>query len=276
MSDVVLLPDGAFTFSGVPPGRYEIRARAQLDPGGVTHVATFYLRIDRLDVDNVVMPLRPAGIISGTVQPAPAARRRSGGLRVRAALLANDTSSADVTTTDVQPNGAFVLDGLMAGTHLLQVDGLPQGWLLKSVVFRGEDVTDAGLEASPGQRLANVTLTVTDAALDVSGRVSDADGRPAAGAVVLIIPLSEQFWHRTSRRLAVLTTDAAGRFTVRGLPDGEYRAAACLAADGADPYRPDVLRRFSASGVPLTLRGTGSRVVNLTLIPAASGGAAPQ
>lgn len=270
LSGVTLLPDGSFAFDHVPPGRYEIRARGQLDPGNAAHFATFHLHVEDAALDDVVMPLRPAATLSGSV-----AFNRSGlpssGLRVRASLPADAASSGDVTTADVRPDGAFVLSGLMTGTHLLQVDGLPERWVLKSVVFRGEDVTDAGIETTPGQRLANVRVTVTDAATEVSGVVTDADGHPVTDAVVLIIPLSEQFWRRSSRRLAVLHTDGEGRFLIRGLPEGEYRAAACRPSGEDDPSRPEVLRRFSESGVAVSLRGIGHRVVNLTLTPPAAG-----
>lgn len=212
-----------------------------------------------------------AGVrVSGRLVP-PERLHLTGGSLVLSPL--GDTPRGELSGVTLLPDGAFVLGGLMTGSHLLQVDGLPERWVLKSVVFRGEDVTDAGIETSPGQRVADVSITVTDAATEVSGVVTDADGQRVSDAVVLIIPLSEQFWRPSSRRLAVLHSDGEGRFLIRGLPEGEYRAAACRPSKEEDPSRPEVLRRFSESGVEVSLRGIGHRVVNLTLTPPTAGGA---
>ena len=63
--DVTILPDGRFTFGRVPPGRYQIRARAQSQPNGTTMFATFGLAVEGRDIANVAMTLEPGALLDG-------------------------------------------------------------------------------------------------------------------------------------------------------------------------------------------------------------------
>jgi hypothetical protein len=139
---------------------------------------------------------------------------------------------------------------------------------VKSVVSRGQDITDVGLEADARQRFDNVKITLTDAATELSGVVRDAGGKAVPDAIVLVIPLAQQFWHRTSRRFGLLRAGADGRFRIRGLPEGEYRALASLDVDEALAFQTPVLERLSHAGAPLTLKGVEARVLDLTLTSA--------
>ncbi len=267
-----MLPDGTFTFRNVPPGRYEIRARGETTQGGAAHFASFRLLVEGRDVAGIAMELLPGATISGRVMfEGPASRQPPfAGLRVRAPL-ADGRSFADALTGEV-----------VSGRHVLHpwsdagepsADGgraasIP--WVVKSVTSRGQDVTDAGLEADPRQRFENVRIVVTNAATDVSGVVRDERSRPIADAMVLIIPLAQQFWQRSSRRFGLVHTDADGRFRIRGLPDGEYRAVASIDLDESDAFRVPVLDRLSAAGTPLSLKPLEQRVLDLRLTPAAS------
>jgi Carboxypeptidase regulatory-like domain len=265
--DAMILPDGTFVFSNVAPGRYEIRARGELVPGATAHFATFRVLVEGRDITDVEMTLLPGATITGTIlfepvkTPKPAA---IAGIRVRAPLTDGSTFG-DALTGEVLANGSYAIRGVMAGNHLVTVEGLPYPWIVKSVISRGQDITDVGLEADARQRFENVAITLTDAASDVSGVVRDAKGRPAADAMVLVIPLAQQFWHRTSRRFGWLRTDAAGRFRIRGLPEGEYRAVASLDVDENDAFRTAILERLSDAGTPLTLKDLEQRVLDLPL-----------
>jgi hypothetical protein len=265
--DSTILPDGTFTFSNVLPGRYEIRARGEIAPGGTAHFATFRLLIEGSDVTNLEMALLPGAVISGQLAlelVRTAVPPSIDGVRVRAPLTDGSTFG-DALTGDVQPNFSYTIRGVMAGSHFLSVEGLPYPWIVKSVVSRGQDITDVGLEADARQRFDNVTITLTDAATELSGIVRDAAGTAVPDAIVLVIPLAQQFWHRTSRRFGLLRSGADGRFRIRGLPEGEYRVLASLDVDEAVAFQTPVLERLSDAGAPLTLRDVEARVLDLTL-----------
>jgi hypothetical protein len=272
--DSMILPDGTFAFSNVLPGRYEIRARGELAPGGTAHFATFRLLIEGTDVTNLEMALLPGAVISGQLAFEPvktAVHPAVDGVRVRAPLTDGSTFG-DALTGEVQPNFSYTIRGVMAGSHFLSVEGLPYPWIVKSVVSRGQDITDVGLEADARQRFDNVTITLTDAATELSGVVRDASGKAVPDAMVLVIPLAQQFWHRTSRRFGLLRTGADGRFRIRGLPEGEYRALASLDVDEAVAFQTPVLERLSDAGLPLTLKGVEARVLDLALTSTGNAG----
>ncbi|MDQ3348114.1 MAG: carboxypeptidase-like regulatory domain-containing protein [Acidobacteriota bacterium] len=275
--DAMFLPDGTFTFQNVPAGRYEIRARGEFAPGGTTHFASFRVLVEGRDISDLRLEMLPGATVTGTVvfesqrtskPPSPA------GIRVRAPL-ADGRSFGDALTGEVQPDGSYAIRGLMSGSHSLAVDGLRDPWVLKSVTYRGQDITDVGLEADARQHFQNVGLTVTDHATTLSGVVRDGSGRNVQDAVVLVIPLAQQFWHRTSRRLRLLRTDAQGRFTTRGLPAGEYRVVASVDVNEGDAYRDAVLQRLSEAGVPLSLAALEQRELDLPLTSAAAGPRTP-
>ena len=264
--DVKILPDGSFAFRNVPPGRYQIRARGEVEGRGPALFATYKVVVDGDDIRNVEMALRPGASVAGKAMIETARAKRPGfaGWRVRAPF-ADGSSFGDALTGDILADGSFVIRGMMAGSHILTVDGLPYPWVLKSVLYRGQDITDVGIDVDDRQRLEDVRVTITDVASDLSGVVRDGSGRVVPDATVLIIPLSQQFWTRTSRRLGLLRTDAGGRYRVRGLPAGEYRVLASLEMDDNEAYRPAVLKDFSNAGISLSLKNLEERVLDLPL-----------
>lgn len=267
--DVTIRPDGTFEFRNVAPGRYEVRARGITDLKGTALFAHARVTVDVSDLDNLTMRLAPGAILSGTivvekaqgtVPPAFEA------LLVRAPF-ADGTSFGDALTGQPEPGGAFSIRGLMPGNHVVRIEGLPDPWVLKSVMHHGQEIIDSGLDTEPRQRFIDLRVTITDVGTEVTGIVRDAVRHVGAGATVLVVPLSPQFWTSASRRLGVLRTDASGRFRIRGLPAGEYRVIAFASAADIDVFSRDLLRTVAATGVPLTLQSLESTVLDLELTP---------
>ena len=75
------------------------------------------------------------------------------------------------------------------------------------------------VEVAPGERL-RVDLDLSGGAA-ISGTVTDAEGQPLSGVSVVARPPRETGFERGA------ITDASGRYTIRGLPEGTY---ACEAA----------------------------------------------
>lgn len=259
--DVWIGPDGGFSFGHVPPGRYRLTARGETVANGPALFATFGLIVEGRDLDDVQMTLRPGATLDGElVLDAPHAARAPvlSTLRVRAPF-ADSGGFGDALSGTVQADGKFALRGLMTGDHQIVVEGLPAPWVVKSVLLRGRDVADAGIEVVEGQQLHGARITITDRASEVSGHVRDG-GAPVADAAVLVYPVAPQFWVRTHRRMRMTHTDADGRFAVRGLPEGEYLAIASGAIGEADLGRRELLESIRALATPVSISGPDARV----------------
>jgi hypothetical protein len=258
--ETTLLPDGRFTFVAVPPGRYVIRARGETDPHGLALFAHFDLVVNGTDLENLQLTLRPGALLDGDVvfdttdgtTPPPATT-----IRIRAPL-ADGSGFGDALTGTVQPNRHYSIRGLMDGEHRVVVEGLAAPWVVKSVVLRGTDITDEVIDAREGQQFRDVRVTLTDRAAEVVGHVMTARGVPAADAAVLVYPIFPQFWSRTNRRMRLARTDAAGQFSIYGLPPGQYLAAASYTFDEGDFSRRAFLEGLRAAATSFTVADPAS------------------
>jgi hypothetical protein len=260
-------PDGRFTFRNVPPGQYQIRARAETDPQEAALVATYRVVVNGRDLTGLELPLMPGAVVAGRiVQNGRQARTGQGfkGVRVRAPF-ADGSSFGDAPTGTVGADGAFRIRGLMSGLHVITVEGLEEPWVIETVTWRGEDITDLPIDVEPRQRFEDVRITLTDAASDLTGTVRDARGGPVEDALVVVVPTAAQFWHRSSRRLAVRRSDNGGRYRVRGLPPGEYRALATVDLDETEAYRRDRLAELLELGQPIRLGAPQAQALDLPL-----------
>ena len=84
------MPDGRFAFGRVPPGRYQVRARAQTQPNGATLFATFGLAVESRDIANVTMTLQSGALLDGHVNIESRHQHRGA-----AADVADDPRAAD-------------------------------------------------------------------------------------------------------------------------------------------------------------------------------------
>jgi len=265
-ADPSILPDGRFSFGHVAPGRYRILAQAQT-AGALSLFAQSSIDVQGGDIDDLRLTLQPGAQIEGTV----AVDGRSGAtpppfstLRVRAPSI--DGSRLGEATGTVQQNGSFALRDVSKGPHQIVVDGLTPPWTLKQVLYRGADVTDRIIELVEKERTHAVRITITDVATVVAGVVEDRRRRPVPNAGVLIFSRTPMFWMPTNRHMRAAYTDPQGRFTVSGLPAGQYVAIASMDAHESDLGRRDRLRRLEPLGTPLQLDTDDARAtVTLTL-----------
>jgi protocatechuate 3,4-dioxygenase beta subunit len=270
--DVSLQPDGRFRIRNVAPGRYQVRARAELEARQVAHFATYLVIVEGRDVTDVSMTLEPGAILEGRIEADAGARGRPplDRLRLRAPFE-DGTSFGDALTGSVSADGAFEIRGLMAGRHHLVVEGLPPPWFVASMARQGRDFTDRPLEIADGASLREIRIVLSDAGAEVAGEVTGGDGAPLPDRLVIAGPADPDGWRPTSRTVRVTRTDAAGRFRLAGLPPGEYRVAAPPVADDRALFQPDVIRRAIESGHPATLAGGDTRTLHLVLTGARPG-----
>jgi hypothetical protein len=269
--DISIEPDGRFAINGVVPGRYEIRARAQTEPPAPALFAVFSAEVRGHDIEGIRMTLRPGALLDGRVEidtrrgtPPPTLTT----LRVRAPFT-DGNGFGDALTGTVQSDGRFDIRGVMTGSHQMIVEGLPPPWMLGTVTLRGSDITDIALTVSEGDQVHDVRITITDAASEVSGLVLNTRNLPVANTGVLVFPRTPVFWMRTNRRMRAAHTGRDGRFTVAGLPAGEYLAVAGADVEETDLGRRDRLQALQAIATSFRLDSDeGHATVTLRIPPA--------
>jgi hypothetical protein len=264
--DPAIYPDGRFTFTSVAPGRYQIRARGQTDSAASALFALYSIEVFGGDADGITMTLRPGAMLDGTLTAESVHGTRPpefSRLRVRAPFI-DGNEFGDSLTGTVQASGAYVLRGIMPGAHQIVVDGLEAPWVVKSVHYRGSDITDLQLPAEEREQFHDVRIVISDTGGVVNGTVENPRQRPVANVGVLVCPKVPLFWMRTNRRMRITFTDQQGRWSVAGLPPGEYFAVAGPAIHEGDLGRPDRLEALLKIGTPFRVAADGDHAT-LTL-----------
>jgi hypothetical protein len=174
------------------------------------------------------------------------------------------SSFGDTLTGTVQSDGSFALRGVIKGGHQIVVDGLQPPWVVKEILYGGSAITDRVLDVNEQEQVRGVRITINDLCSEVAGVVQDKRNRPVANAGVLVFSSMPLHWMRTSRRMRVAYTDDRGRFSITGLPAGEYLAVASMEINEGDLGRHDRLRALQPLGTAVRL-ATDDALATVTL-----------
>ena len=70
----------------------------------------------------------------------------------------------------------------------------------------GEDVTDSGIEFTPGRSYDGLQVIFTRKTTDLSGLVSDDRNKPVLDATVVIFPANKDLWTYSSRYVRIASS----------------------------------------------------------------------
>ena len=258
---------GRFSFPGMPPGQYSVIARS--NPPGGNLWGKVDIVVDGEDVSGVAIAMQPTLKISGRVvfegarTPPPLA-----GLQVRDVAVTNlGTMGWMLPDVTIEPGNRFSIADITPGEYRILRADLPGvrapvgGWWLKSIVVNGRELLDARFDIR--QSANDAVATFADQASEISGRVTDLQQAPIAAQTVLVFSTDRSTWFFNSRRIAVVRSDAAGRYAVRNLPPGEYRVAVTTELEQGEWFDPDVLT--SLPGITVTIAGAEKQTQDLVI-----------
>lgn len=274
--------DGAFILSGVTPGDYTLQARsiqtitsgdgdrmvftATMGPGGGddSEFASVPVSVAGEDLPGLVIVTAKGGSAAGKVTFEGAKPTSLTGIRISAPSTDFEgPPMAGGGSAQLKPDASFELKGL-AGARLIRVNGLPQGWMLKSVNMTGTDVTDTGLTFKSGENVSGLEVVLTPKVTEVNGGVTGTDGSPVKEYTVIIFSDDAEKWTAPMTRwVAASRPDQEGRFKVRNLPAGSYHAAVVDYVEQGGWGDPELLERLKASAHQFTL--TEGETETLTL-----------
>jgi hypothetical protein len=129
-----------------------------------------------------------------------------------------------------------------------------QGWVLKTAMFGGKDISDDPLDLSAND-VGGVVLMFTDRMTQLTGTVRNVQGQTDPGADVILFPADNQRWKSdgvSARRSRSIRTTKTGAYSIQGLPPGEYYVVAVDSTSNRDWQDP----RFLEAAAPLATRVT--------------------
>jgi hypothetical protein len=179
-----------------------------------------------------------------------------------------ESTDSQPATTPVSRNAAvtevgFTLKGYAAGRYLVRPSGSPSGWMFKSAMLNGVDVSETPFEFS--RDVTDLVITFTDRWTGLGGAVQ---GQGADGAIVVVFPTEAQGWTgygSSPRRLKSARVDAQGRFGISSLPPGDYFAVAIAEEQSADWRDGKTLEALSRIATRVTIGEGEHRTIDLRL-----------
>ena len=227
-SGIPMTEGSTFTISNVPPGRYLLHATIGGDrakPSPDARWAAVELTVGTADIESIVLTLARPARVNGRVLFEDGAPEEITAISVQAepSLLAASRGPAITVGRDHR----FEATGIF-GPSVLRVSGLPGGWIVKSIRYRGTDVTNVPTEFRTGPDELEILLTRRVATL--SGRVVDGLGNVVQAGRVVLAPADPAQWRAGSIRNSVRVS-SNGRFTFRPMAAGEYLVVALSEGD---------------------------------------------
>jgi len=158
-------------------------------------------------------------------------------------------------------SGDFQLAGV-SGPSRLEVGGVPDDWMVKSILLDGEDVTDVPFDLSG--KTGSLRVVMTDRITSLTGTVQSDRNRRDHN--VIAFPDDPTKWASPSRFVRTIRADADGRFQIRGLPPGErYFVAALDYLEAGEEQDRQLLNRLRSRASSVTLGDGEQRSIQIDL-----------
>ncbi len=271
--------DGSFEIRDVSPGAYTIVAT--VDNVAVPMMARQALQVMSTNVEGLRLAPQTGGAIRGRVRMEASSAGRADPSQMFLLLRSADGDDDALgalnlgdsfstvgfsTVAHVNADGSFEWKNVPAGHYSVQISdasAMPD-WFLASVVAGGRDAGESGFSVSGGATSLDLIASANGGA--VEGAATNQKDEPVADAVVVAVPEGRFRSHPERYRKAV--SDQRGRFTLRGLPPGDYTLFAWESVEGEAYYNPEFLKGYEGQGKALRV-GAGERVgAGLKAIPA--------
>jgi Carboxypeptidase regulatory-like domain len=277
--------EGHFTVNSVAPGDYTLNARSMRittdggggdvmfsarfgGPGGDDgEFAAMPLAVAGEDLANVMVVTSKGATALGRLSFEGGSKPVLAGTRVNA--IPADPSDGPMMVggsgAAAKDDGTFELKGL-AGQRLIRVANLPAGWMLKSVLLNGKDITDSGAEFKSGEHVTNLEVVATSKVTEINGAVTASNGEPVKEYTVVVFSDDPEQWTLPmSRWVSGARPDQDGRFKIRSMPSGTYYAIALDYVEAGAWADPELLERLKTRARQFTLGDGQTTTMDLKL-----------
>ena len=226
--------DGKFDFIA-PAGAYMVIA--DYFEAGKRLSARVPVDVGTSDVDNVVVHLDTTFTVAGNIR----IESQSGGSEKAKAFAINLRASEALNSGGQlrwEPGNAssFTFVDLLPGNYRLDFFP-PPPYYVKSATLVGQDVLNGEFSLSAGA--GPIAIVLRDDGGSIEGDVSNADGQPVAGSVMVL------------RNGRVTLIASSGHFKLQNLAPGDYTAYAWDDSSQVEYANPEWMRRFSGTSVTI-------------------------
>jgi len=270
----------SFVFYGVPDGEYKIVAQQYLQTRETMMSAPRRVKVQGADVTGINLSLAPLASITGRLvlegnPPADCVKRRSTASQetiINARRLKPETKPATGKTAKAEPaaliplslanqaadgladaKGEFILRNLQAGPYRIDPQLPSAGWYLRSITLGPQttaikasdpNIPRDGINLKSGERAAGLTVTISEGAAGIRGRLSVAEGqRVPPGLRVYLVPAEREAAENVLRFFEAAAESDAG-FAVGNMAPGRYWIIARPPDDG-DPAKVKPIKQDS-------------------------------
>jgi hypothetical protein len=271
--------DGEFEIRGAVAGAYYVTAG--WGDQGRSLSARSPVDISSSDVEGIVLTLAPGFVLEGRVRiegggELPVDNRlrigdpQTGGVlpvrasSIRVSLVPTEDAWMGVSNTAVRADGGFTIRDIPPAKYRPSVAGAPESYFLKSAQLGGRNILESGLDLS-GSPGAPLELILSPNGARVEGVVVADGEQVVSGAVVVLVPDAARRQQWTLYR--TVSADTSGRFSIAGIPPGEYKLFAWPELEPGAHMDPEFLRPYEDKGVVVRLEESGRYSQELKLLP---------
>jgi hypothetical protein len=159
-------------------------------------------------------------------------------------------------------DGNFRFEGVHPGEFRVTLPVTGPEYYLKQARLNGVDVLNQPMQFSGGEN-GFLEVVISAGAIQIEGSTTDAKSMPAPGVSVVLIPDE----HRERVELYKnVTSDANGKFVLRGIAPGDYKLFAWDSLDPFSWFDPEILSRYISKGKPIHVQESSNQTVDLRVI----------
>ena len=250
--------NNAFALYGVPDGEYELLAQQFLQSREVLISEPRRIKVEGANISGIHLTIAPMGSIAGrlVLETNPAAdcvTRRTSAMQeatITARRSPEETKPASGKTAKPEPTaevplntisqrvdgvpdskGDFLLRNLQKGLYRIDSQPPGPGWYVRSIAIgtqpvppRASDPNIArdGLNLKSGERFSELTVTITEGAAGLLGRISVAEGQNLPPRMRVFLVPAERDSRDNMLRYFEARAGAGGTFAIDNVAPGRY------------------------------------------------------
>ncbi len=278
-------PDGRFAFANIPPGEYDVVARAlppPVPPDGMREQplarwAAARVVVSTAPIEDVRLQLKAALSISGRLTfDGQATPPEDLNFRVGVRPTPGSSVPGAIEPVVVEKDGRFTIGNLTPGRYRLYVLVPPNNvtqvpdWFARAAIVDGHDALDVPFSVNGDTTRRDVAIAMTDDAPEIVGTVRDGSGQPVRGSTVVAFPVDRALRFPQSRRIVVRQSGNAGVFVfgiAAGLPPGDYYVAALADLGTNEQFDSVLLDELARHATRVALQPGDSKTIDIRMDP---------